>query len=190
MSSITDSTDPMPAIQQAQKALESLQIKDTVDKINDSYQQLQTKIETQREEEQRIEQELQQELDMLKQQLEEVSKTHDLEALDREREKLEEETRAVIERRQAMEVEVDQLKQELHALEAKELDNMSKDFYSLLMVIYRGLGVKTLPEEDGSFKKLQLTSPDNQKVQVFDVSKGYTPYYIAKKIWQYITPPQ
>lgn len=66
---------------------------------------------------------------MLKQQLEEVSKTHDLEALDREREKLEEETRAVIERRQAMEVEVDQLKQELHALEAKELDNMSKDFY-------------------------------------------------------------
>lgn len=56
MSSITDSTDPMPAIQQAQKALESLQIKDTVDKINDSYQQLQTKIETQREEEQRIEQ--------------------------------------------------------------------------------------------------------------------------------------
>lgn len=68
-------------------------------------------------------------MDTLKQQLEEVSKTHDLEALDREREKLEEETRAVIERRQAMEVEVDQLKQELHDLEAKELDNMSKDFY-------------------------------------------------------------
>lgn len=29
--------------------------------------------------------------------------------------------------------------------------------YSLLMVIYRGLGVKALPEEDGSFKKLQLS---------------------------------
>lgn len=147
MSNIPDSTDPMPAIQQAHKALESLQIKDTVDRINDSYQQLQTKIEKQREEEQRIEEgkvvyklhihthhwrlyiELQQELDTLKQQLEEVSKTHDLEALDREREKLEEETRAVIEKRQAMEVEVDQLKQELHDLEAKELDNMSKDFY-------------------------------------------------------------
>lgn len=55
MSNIPDSTDPMPAIQQAHKALESLQIKDAVDRINDSYQQLQNKIEKQREEEQRIE---------------------------------------------------------------------------------------------------------------------------------------
>ncbi|KAI7878407.1 hypothetical protein K492DRAFT_209011 [Lichtheimia hyalospora FSU 10163] len=182
-----DLDDPMPTIQKAHNALESLRIKDTVNKINQDYNQWQTKMEEQRKEQQRIEQELQEELDMLKQQLDQVSQTHDLEALDREREKLINETRAVTQRTQDMETEIQALKQELHTWENKELDMINKDNYSLLMVIYRGLGVKALPEE-GSFHKLQLTSPDNQHTQIFDVSKGYTPYYIAKKIWQYITP--
>lgn len=66
---------------------------------------------------------------MLKQQLDQVSQTHDLEALDREREKLINETRAVTQRTQDMETEIQALKQELHTWENKELDMINKDNY-------------------------------------------------------------
>lgn len=66
---------------------------------------------------------------MLKQQVDDMSKSHDLEALDREREKLQEDTRVVMEQRQALEVQVQDYKQQLHDLEAKEMVSLSKDSY-------------------------------------------------------------
>ncbi|CDS06507.1 hypothetical protein LRAMOSA09035 [Lichtheimia ramosa] len=194
MATIPDTNDdPLSAIRQARSALESLRIQDTVNQINDNYNHLQAKIEEQRQEEQRIEQgkrilELQHELDMLKQQVDDMSKSHDLEALDREREKLQEDTRVVMEQRQALEVQVQDYKQQLHDLEAKEMVSLSKDSYSLLMMIYRGLGVKAIREDDGSINKLQLTSMDEKQIKILDLSIGYSPYFLAEKIWKYISP--
>ncbi|KAL1930971.1 hypothetical protein VTP01DRAFT_10108 [Rhizomucor pusillus] len=85
---------------------------------------------------------------------------------------------------QSLQEEISRLKQELYKYD--DVDDMNAmDPTYLQLLIYRGLGIRMIQGEDGTFSKIRLISDDKRNIHEYQ-AKDYTPYFVAKYIWDYI----
>ncbi|KAI9495986.1 hypothetical protein BDB00DRAFT_811294 [Zychaea mexicana] len=133
-------------------------------------------------------QELQEKLAQLKQEWQTImadSEESKLASLTKEKAQLDQHNQDTNDDIRQLESNIRDLRQELSTLEQQD-DEQETDAVSLQLAVFRGLGVRMLSKDD-KFVTALLANDKYSKVNTVDITKGYSQFYLAKVVWQFIS---